>query len=538
MSHLRNKIFALITLVIMLSLVLSACSGKQPQKSSNATEQPQGQSDDKTLVMLVNSPTDHIDPDIGASVPHTRLLTAMYEALLTFKPETTELTPALATSWQSNGDKSEYTVKLRDGVKFHDGTTMDAESVKVSFERSQKIGKGESYLIKDVEKVEAVDPKTVRFKLKKSSPEFPFALTRIFIVSPKAIKDNEKNGDLAQAWFSRHEAGTGPYKLAEWVENQKYVLDKFPDYWQGWQGNHVEKLVFRIVVENATQRLLLERGEADYAENIVYEDLKELSKNPNIKIERRVAPKPFYISFNTERKPLNDPRVRQAISLAFDYDGVIQQAMLGYATPMQGPVPTSYPGHLKSLPAGKQDLDKAKKLLAEAGYPKGGFKLRYMFLEHWLFEKTVGLLLQSTLKELGIDLVIEPQPWATMVAKMKDPNERPDLVMYAQTTPTPSPLTILYPMFYSKSDHWSHFTYKNPEVDSLLDKVSGVLDDGQRARVYEQIQEKIYNDYPQIYVFSQDEVSVFRSNVKGYALQPTWARMLNYYGLYKEKASK
>lgn len=490
----------------------------------------------ETLRIAVNSPTDHIDPHIGSSVPHQRLLLAFYEPLLDFTPGTLELEPVLAKEWSSNEDRTEFTFELRQGVKFHDGTEFNAEAVVASFNRLKTIGQGESYLVREIESIDVLGPYTVRFNLVDTSPEFLFGMTRQFIVSPKAIEENEVDGDLARDWFTRNEAGTGPYTLARWVEGQEYVLDRFDDYWKGWDNeNNIGRIIFQIVVEPATQRFLLERGEVDIAENIVLEHHRGLMDNPDIRVEVRDSPKPFYIAMNTERYPLDNVKIREAITWAFDYEAAIEEAMVGYAKIMQGPVPVEYPGHNPNLPEGRQDMDRAKELMAEAGYPDGGFTLSYLYLEHWLFELTVGLILQDNLRELGIGLEIEGQPWATMTARMRDPQARPDLVMYAQTSPTPSPLSIMYPMYHSESEHWSHFAYSNPRVDELLEKVGTIADDDERNEVYKKIQELVFYDYQAIYPFQESETMTFRENVKGAKTLYSWGgKMLNYYDLYKE----
>lgn len=533
------KRWSLKACVFLIAVALAAGCAKSEPAPQSGTQSGTGTQNQpapvkQELTIAVNSPTDTFDPSVGSSVPHQRLLTVAYETLLRFKPGTMEVEPALATKWDANPARTEFTVQLRKDVKFHDGAPFDAEAVKTSIERTKAIGKGESYLIAKLKEVVAVDPLTVKFVLTEPQPEFHFALTRLFMISPKAIKEHEQNGDKAQAWFQTHEAGTGPYKLTEWVDKQRYVFEKFPEYWGGWDGKHLEKVTFRVVIEGATQRLMLEKGEVDVAENIAVDDLGALSKNADLQVIRNAAPRPFYISFNTARKPLDDKRVREAITLAMDYKGAVDAGLNGYGSPMRGPIPEQFPGFNPAMKAAQQDLKRAKELLTEAGYGNGGIKLKFMFLEHWLFEKSVGLLLQDSLKQLGIDLQIEGQPWATMTAKMKDAAQAPDLVMYAQTVPTPSPYTILYPMYQSKSDHWSHFWYANPEVDALLNKVGSIADDNERSKVYQEIQSKVAADYPAIFVFSQDEVVTLRKNVKGYQPQLTWSKLLNYHGLYKE----
>jgi len=484
------------------------------------------------LVVAVNSPTPTADPSIGSSVPHQRILTAAYETLIGIQPGSSDLIPMLATSWEGNEERTSFTFEIRQGVSFHDGAALDAEAVKRAFERTKAIGQGESYLIAAIDQMTVESSHRLRIDLSRPQPEFLYAMTRMFIMSPAAIDGHAVGDDLARAWFATNSAGTGPFAISEWVDGQRYVLNKFDAYWRGWDQPHLDRITFRIVVEPATQRLLLESGEVHVAENIALADLVSLQRNPALQVIRNSSPRPFYIAFHTQRAPLDNVLVRRAIAHALDYAAAIDVGLSGYGSPMRGPVPEQFPGFNEDLGVGVYDLEEARRLLAEAGYPNGGFDLSYLHLEHWLFTRSVGLLLQDALAQLGIGLTIEGQPWATMTARMADREQAPDLVMYAQTTATPSALTILDPMYRSTSAHWSHFWYQNPEIDALLDAAASAVDDGRRAEIYQQIQRIIYDDQPAIFTFSQDEVVTMRANVRGYQPQLTWSKMLNWYDIH------
>ena len=176
------------------------------------------------LVIAVNSPTATADPSIGNSVPHQRILTATYETLIGIEPGSNELVPVLATEWEANEDRTSFTFTIREGVTFHDGATLDAEAVKAAFERTQAIGQGESYLIAAIDEMTVEAPYRLRIDLSRPQPEFLYAMTRMFVMSPDAIEAHADGDDLARGWFATHTAGTGPFTLTEWVEGQRYVL--------------------------------------------------------------------------------------------------------------------------------------------------------------------------------------------------------------------------------------------------------------------------------------------------------------------------
>jgi peptide/nickel transport system substrate-binding protein len=419
-------------------------------------------------------------------------------------------------------------------VKFHDGSTLNAEVAKAGLERSKTIGQGESFFLDPVESIEAPDANTVVIHLNAPSPEFVLGLTRIFIPSMQAVQEHEVDGDLAQNWFAENVDGTGPYIMTEWIKGQSITLSKFDDYWQGWEGNHIDEFDLRVVAEPATQRLLIEQGECDYADSITRDDVNALSSNPDIDVEEHTAPSPFYIAMNTQKGPLADVKVREAMSYALDYNSVIEDAMSGHAGMAWGPLPTSFPQHLDTLPKPEYNLEKAASMLKEAGYGPGDLELTFMYLEPWIHEKNTGLILQSSLAEIGVQLNLEPQPWATIVERHANPDTRPDMSIYTVYAPTPSPNSILFPMFHSGSNHWSYFGYNNPEVDHLLDTAPTIVNDEERTQAYKDLQELIYYDYPAIYAFQENEIQVFRSTVHGYTFRPAWNKLLNYYGLYKE----
>jgi peptide/nickel transport system substrate-binding protein len=547
MKSLRyHRALYLVPLVVVV-LALAACvpattqpaapqptSPPEESEAAPPAEEAAAPADQATFIMCVNNQPNNIDPHVGSSNPEQEIQTAAYETLVTYEPGTFDLKPLLATGWEYNDDYTQLTLTVREGVQFHDGSTLDAEAVKAGLERSMTIGQGESFFLDPIESIETPDANTVVINLKAPTPEFVLGLTRIFIPSKQAVEEHEVDGDLAQNWFAENVAGTGPYPMTEWIKGQSITLTRFDEYWQGWDGNHPDEYDLRVVAEPATQRLLIEQGECDYADSITRDDVTAMTTNPDIKIEEHTAPSPFYIAMNTQKGPLADVKVREAMQYALDYDAVIEQAMSGHASPSWGPLPTSFPQHLDTLPKPEYNLDKAAALLEEAGYEPGELELTFMYLEPWIHEKSTGLVLQSGLAEIGVTLNLEPQPWATIVERHANPDTRPDMSMYTVYAPTPSPNSIFFPMYHSGSNHWSYFGYSNPEVDALLEEAPTIIDDAERDQAYKDLQQLIFDDYPDIYAFQENEIQVFRSNVDGYEYRPAWNKLLNYYGLYKE----
>lgn len=490
-----------------------------------------GQTD---FTLLLNSEPPLIDPATAASNPEIEICRAVYETLLNVDPDTTEAIPVLATSWEKNTDSTEWIFHLRDNVIFHGGAQFSAQDVKTAVEREIAIGKGESYVLGNVNQMVVVDDLTVKFILGLSEPEFYIALARFYIPSSAAIAAQEQGGDLAQAWFSENADGTGPYKFVRWERRQRIVCERFDGYWGGWDGQHIDRLLFTYVPEPGTQLLMMKGGEGNFADSVLIEDAVRLEDDPSGLSVFIGAGNPMYMPMNPAKGPLSNTLVREAITHAFDYDTYLDAVTFGYAPRLVGVVPGNTWGANTNLKGVDFDLDKSKQLLELAGYPDGGFTIDFIYLETWLFERTAALLLQETLRPLGIDMTIAGYPWATYTALMGNPETRPDMGFMA-VFPGGTPDSLLRVMYHTESDgHWAYWGYSNPAFDSTLDAAVAENNDEFRKKLYQIAQDIVYNDYAAIYVMQQAEVFVFSADVRGFKYNPHFGNTLNYYGLYLE----
>jgi peptide/nickel transport system substrate-binding protein len=231
------------------------------------------------------------DPHAGALDTMWWTLNNFYESLVDLNDDISGLRPVLATAWQVAPSGKIYTLTLRSGVKFNDGTVFDAAAVKLSVERAQALKKAASLYVKPIVKVETPSPTTVVFHLDKPNNAFLAGLRFLLIVSPKAVHDNDKGGDNAEGWLRDHTAGTGPYTLEKWEPNIIHVARKNPGYWRGWPAGKFTTLNLRHIYEPETQRLMLEKGELDIAENVTKDSLPRSSAMPPSPCTRRRAPR-------------------------------------------------------------------------------------------------------------------------------------------------------------------------------------------------------------------------------------------------------
>lgn len=520
--------------VLFLVLLGSAgCGGGQPGP------QPSGSRYQDTFVIGSSQEPTTLDPAVvyDGSDRITRLV---YESLLQYKGSTPEVEPCLATDWQVSPDGKTYTFNLRRGVKFHDGTPFDAEAVKFSFERMMKIGKGLAWAFNMViDKVVAVDEDTVEFHLKKPYPGFLGMVADRYgapIISPSVLK-YEKDGDLGQAWATDHCIGTGPYKLVEWTRKQQVMLVKFDDYWKGWEGPHITNVIYKILPDSATQKMMLERGEIHTATHIGVDDLVALSQNPDIEIVKADRSNfNWFVLFNTRKGPFRDIRLRQAVSYAFNYKDTVEKVFQGYAVQARGPVASGVPGHNPNVRVYQRDIEKARQLMAEAGYPNGGFTVTVTHGTHEWANKILEVL-TSALGELGISVQSKPLTWGAMLDNMSKQETAPDLVIADWWDDYPDPDAFLRGMaesfWWGGRDEKDYFYY-NPEVKKLLEEAAFEPDAAKRSQMFARAQELVVEDVAGVWVLDYLTAVPFRKGVKGFVFNPYYILTYNVYDMTVE----
>lgn len=483
-----------------------------------------------TLSWAIAGEPANVDPAIGVDGPSYRVFLQAYEGLLQYTGNSLDLAPALATAWTVAQDGSAIDLKLRPNVTFHDGTTLDAATVKASLERTKTMNRGGAFFLKALKEVQATDAMAVRLIPTQPSVSLLYGLPKVYITGKAHLSD----ADRGAAFFATTVNGTGPYKLSRWQKGQQLVFDKFDDYWGGWAGNHVAQVIERVVPEAGTQQLLLEKGEVQMAflSSIgITQDPKALvAKNPNLKMVQSTSFRVTVISMNTQKGPLQDARVRKALQLAFDYQGMVK-IYQGYADVPNNPLPKGFTAASEpSLPPFKQDLAQAKQFLADAGRPNGGFTINFTYTETEPQARLAGLLIQSTLQPLGITVNLQGKPFATEVADVAKLDTAPD--MQATLTMTPrsaDPGELLATLYASASagQAYNWAWYKSPKVDQLLAQADQTFDDSKRMGTYREAITQIMDDAPSIWSAYPQLIDIMSTKVQGYVYSP-----LNYTGVF------
>jgi peptide/nickel transport system substrate-binding protein len=490
-----------------------------PATKEAAASTDQGSAEPLTIVFSNIAETATLDPAIAYSSDGLEFVRNVYEGLLEYVPASTDLKPALAESWETSKDGLTYTFKLKQGVTFQDGAPFDAAAAKLGLERIKGVNQGPAGLMTDIASIEAVDASTLKITLTKPNVYFLGNLPKLALVSPKAIEEHKTDADpWSQDFFATNGVGTGPYKFESWNKGSQIVLVKNTDYWQPWQPNTADRVILRVDADLSTALQLLAQGQIDMLGAVGPDDSIAAQDLPGVKLVKQPQFQVSVLTLNTNSEILKNVKVRQAIQYAFDYQSFVDffQSLGEIPT---GPLPSNAGGVDPSLQPQKQDLEKAKQLLAEAGYPDGGIKLRYLGLKGLSYEEFAGTLLQDNLAKIGIEVEQILVPWPQMPPMMADKATAPDVSFLNVSMFTNDPTYILRSSYYSENTpdkggyNWSY--YINPEVDKMLDEIPTIQDEQKRTEMLYKVQQQIVADAPAVYLVTPTLAQPVRDSIEG-----------------------
>ena len=493
---------------------------------------------------------DPINTTDGESLRVTRQI---FDGLLDFAPESTDVIPALAAEIPKPEDGGRlYTFTLREGVTFHDGAPFNAEAVVFNFDRWRLEdnefhtgGGGQSenfaYYVGQfggfdgdsiIEAVEAVDEYTVRFSLKQ--PQGPFlknvAMSPFGIASPKAIQNNVEG-------FWQNPVGSGPFTFVSWNRGSTVELEANDEWWgadvpasEGGGGPEVSKVTIRAIPDNTARVAALVGGELSAADGLTPDDVKPVEQ-AGLKVEYRPPLTIGYLAMNNEKAPFDNPDVRRAIYQAIDMDAIVE-AFFGnteeIATTYMPPTVPFFNDQIERFPF---DPDAARQLLADAGEENLQTELWYMPIPRPYMPdgKGIAQAMQQDLKEVGVTAKLVTREWGTYLQETGEgahpmallgwtgDNGDPDnflnvLLGSASATPTDA-LNIAY--------------YKNPEVDKLLQQGQSTIVESEREQAYMEAQELLVEDTPWVPIAYAKPPLGFQKNVQGYQASPTGGEAFN-----------
>lgn len=486
-----------------------------------------------TLIVGTETDIEGFDPGHAGALATTRVLSNVMEGLLKYAPGTVDLEPLLATEVPTleNGgisaDGLVYTYKLREGVKFIDGTDLDADAVVTSYRRlyDQTAEFYDStntsgFFLTDLRSVEAVDPTTVVFTLGTPNSAF-MELSNIYagrIMSPTAVT-TKPSTDWAEGGY-----GTGPFMLKKWDKGVKIELNANPNYWGTKPG--IETLVFRPIPEPTARVAALLNGEVDMIVVVPPDSVQMIKDNANLVYEQGPSLHYWFIQLNTTAAPFDKKEVRQAVNYAVDKEGLTRDVLQGSAVPATQPLPAaswSYNPDVKGYP---YDPDKAKELLAAAGYADG-FKTNMIIPQSgsgMMIPVQMNEFIQGNLRDVGIDVSIQSYEWVSYIGIWAQGlNE--DVTMGNQSIMASDPYVanfLLSGSFTPADGGWNIGYYDNPEVDTLLSNALLTADKEERKKIYYEAWAKITEDAPWIFVCNDLQPMAFKNSVQGYQTNPAY----------------
>ena len=484
----------------------------------------QAQKSGGTLISAQTTEATGLDPQLVPALSRSRRAPMMYSQLLRFDENMTPV-PELAESWEVSKDGLVWTFKLRQGVKFHDGQEMTSADVKFTFDRLFEKSPGKSDFIA-VDKVEPAGKYAVKFATKEPFAGLLAALGGFwgFIISEAGIK---KYGDL-----NKNALGTGPFMLVDWKVEQQMVLKRNPDFYKKGLP-YVDELVLRVIPDEANIVAALRTGQIHHAfieDNKNFNLLKDEKALTGYRSSRLGYD---YLNINATRGPLKDVRVRQAISWAVDRAQVMRVAASGFGrltAPATAPMKQWQIPEAEWMKYYKPDVEKAKKLMADAGQA-AGFTVKLLVIPTFPTMVSGAPVVAAHLKRIGINAEIENVEYAVWIKRWL----AKDFDMTMNTTPGyADPDTAFFRALHStKGQNWNSWSV--PEIDALLEDGRRTMDQKKRKEIYDRVQIMILEHVPHLWLFSAETIDFTQASVKGFKQHPT-TLLYGFEGASLEKA--
>ena len=451
------------------------------------------QQTDITVALQLEPP--HLDPtSAAAGAIDSVLYSNVFEGLTRFMGDGS-IVPGLASSWEISQDGLTYTFKLHDGVKFHDGTTMDAEDVKFSLDRigAEDSANAQKALYAAISEVNVIDPLTVEVKLSEPNGSMLFNLAwgDAVIVAPESIENIKQNP-----------IGTGAFKFDSWAQGDKIELSKNPDYW-GTPAK-LDKATFKFISDPTAAFAAMMAEDVDvFSQFPAPENLPQFEADPRFQVLIGSTEGETILSTNNKMAPFDNVKVREAIAHAIDRQAIIDGAMFGYGTPIGTHFAPHNPAYIDLTGMSSFDPEKAKALLAEAGFPDG-FETT-LDLPPPSYARRGGEIIAAQLAAVGIKAEIRNVEWAQWLETVfKGKNFGLTIVSHTE------PMDI---GIYAKPDYY--FQYDNPAFQELMTKLNSTTDDAMRTQMMADAQRMISEDYVNGYLFQLAATSVAKAGVQG-----------------------
>ncbi len=502
---------------ILLTILMSAALA-----APAAAAEPEG-----ALRVATTTMPNAIDLPMGAERNAHNVAWQMYDSLVWINDEGT-VAPALADSWIISEDGARITFKLKKGIRFHNGEPFNADSVVYTWERGKqgRMQWKEKYAI--AKNVEKIDDYTVKIDTGKPNPLLFRVMAEYWAMIPpeyhKKVGENE---------FLNNPVGTGAFKFKEWRRGDRIVFEANPDYWEKGLPK-VKDLIFRPIPESTTRMAAIQTNEVDIVTRLSSEEAENLMNVPDVKVINYPVDRVYYVAFNNltsgKGKPTEDPKVRRAMNYAVDVKAIIDALFEGYGREATGYVTPGNLGYDEDIKPFGYDLDKAKKLLAEAGYPDG-FKIGFACPSgaYTNFEQVCEAI-QGYLSGVGIETDLELME-SGKYWDLEGKKQLPPLFGDSWSEATGEALPRLKGALGGVDASFS--AWSDPKIKEFLDKIGETIDDAERAELYVELQRYMQENPPFIYLYEPVTFEAMSPKVKDYRPRPAENYYLKYTSIEK-----
>jgi len=533
----RTSAFLLLSALLVLGLALAACSAPAaPSAASEAAAPPAEAAGEaaNTVVIAIAEDTVSYDPQRAYETLPTIVHKAVYQTLVTFPDDSVEtVIPGLAESWQISDDATVYTFTLRDGPTFANGDPVTAADVVFSFNRLKNLAGNPSFLADTVASVEAPDDKTVVLTLTQPDPSILAKLVfdAFGVVNQEQVEavggtaaEDAATADAAEEWLNSNSAGSGPYVLESWEPAVETVLVRNENYWG--EAPAIERVIFRNIAEAATQKIQLEAGDIDIAIDLTADQLPSLENNPNVTIYEGVSDTMIFLKGNQDPAvggPMADPKVQLAVRYALDYEGIRALAG-GQAVSPASILPVGFLGAYEANAGLARDVEKAKALLAEAGYADGAaVELAYPdFTYGGSNFGTFAQKIQADLNEAGFNVTLAPAEVGVALEAYRQGTEGFGLWFWLPDYRDSLDYVEFLPGgVVGLRAKWSDET-ADETILALRDGLKVETDDAARAEMFRQMQDYLMESGPYAAVVQPGLQIGLNSALKGFVYHPQW----------------
>ena len=496
---------------------------------------PAGPQAKDTIVIGTTDKIISLDPANAYDYMSVNVIQNVMDGLLRYKPGTTELEPDLAESYTVSSDGLVYTFNIRQGVTFHDGSPLNATVVKWSIDRAMQMEGDPAFLLTEVvNKTEVTGPYQVKIYLKYPFAAFPaiVAFTVAYPVTPTVYTTTD--------FLTDNIVGTGPFKLKEFIRDQRIVLERNDNYWDPTYKPKVKYIVIKFYDTATALKQALEAGEIDIAyRTLTPEDINSYIQNNGTNFIINEAPSPVirYLVINVKR--ITDVRVRQALAAAVNRTAIVDQVFLGQAENLYSMIPKGMWSHKDVFfeKYGEANITKAVQLLRDAGYSENNkltIDLWYTPTHYGPTEEDVALTIKSSWEATGLITVnIKSAEWAQYRDNWR--NGVMDVFLLGWYPDYLDPDDYVFPFLQSAGAASLGSFYNDSTMDQLLENARKTSNITERTQLYEQVQEKLAEDVPYIPLWQAKQYVVYKIGIKGVILDAT--QIFRYYTLYWESSS-